>query len=1032
MIMKRMIYILAVAAIALTGCTKVMPWENDNPALEEHDSVYPDGATVDLIFSVPAPVATKGDMAVEPEIDNLYVAVFDGAGALKEYVPATPFGNEGYVSTNGKTGMKRFKARVMLKNAERHLNFIANGPKKEDVDAAGGMESALFQQWKTEYPEGAYWQRIVLPNGITAYTFPDKKPDGTAWTDGDKITYYYLEEEEAGKPVYIPAKVSTPQRKLAVYDIEFTDTGRPFYKDNKNLVVNVGDFVNAMGDKIVDGTGYFQSDEVGGAIELVPIVRNFARIKVVPEQVAEGSEPKGNFVPKQFYLMNIPDCGTIAPYSSAVGGFAAQFTTSSDYDEDGKLVVTEPIIATQTDYSVLLNALNGSRYPAAMPSGAKLIQTPAEVEADPTVIDSWTSYNVTNQLNGSGNSVTESAFLFERGIPTKTQAPTYLLVGGELRGDDSGDMYWFKMELTNENGQYFRVFRGMTYALEISAVEIAECYKTPAAAALGTVVSDVSNSIATQNLLQISDGKGTSMWVSFIDYVGNKTDEEEVVTILYKVFNTETGAALTSTFTPQGGTATARYSLDFSPKDETTHVGTKAIKSVSNDSAHSGTDTPDGKNDWREATVTLNKPVTGEILKSELTISGVTTAGEASGKTLSRKVTFNVMNIQQLKLSAKKLDSEAAGEQTKLTIELREGLGFSMFPLILKIEAEKANLNPDVSQNNFDLPVETGPSYFSGKNSFGYLFTINYSDYYDRTKTNPYTTKFELYFTTSKDCSAGGGSNATWISVTDRAGYFFYKPENSDDLYDTSKNFAITQLSVKPYVSLSAESATVRASATEYQLNISSNTSWKAEVIEGDDVQISRTRAVGDNVTGEGSGPVYLRFNSNTASTPRTIKVKVYSTEDENISSTLTLTQKGNVSNEKSVTINDLSFNSDNSAKQEVGDVTVVFDNSSKPNNSRIQLGRRTGGGFGGYTYYNGVITLTPKNGAIITKVVITYYSNAGNSTGAGYSITSGSYSVSASKGTWRGESSVPLTLTIGHNNNNNFPVASAIEITYE
>ena len=1120
--MKRILYILTAAAIVLTGCTKELTWDGKDSVLEENDSVYPEGAQVDLVFAVPGGPQTKGEMADKPDIDNLFVAIFDGSGTLKEYVEATPLDGTTYVSENGVSGAQRFKARVTLKNAERRIHFIANAPAKSDV--TGGMESTLLQQWMTEYDNAAFWQRIVLPNGITAYTFSDKDPAGNAWTEGSRVHFYYLiETDDTGKEIYTPVSSTTQGAQHAEYVITLA-SGRPTYTAG-SMTVNPGDFVNAKGEKIVDGTGYFQSSEVAAAVELVPMVRNFARIKIVPEQVAEGGSAQGNFTPVEFYLMNIPDRGTIAPYSATVGGFVPQFTSATSFDEDGGTVVYDPDIATKTNAEVLAS-LNAGKYPASIPSGGALIQTPKEVKDNGNAIPStWKKYTVAGTLAG-----TESAFLYERGLPNKNQDPTYLLVGGTMTAGHATGERWFKVELTDANGAYVRVFRDITYAIELGNITGSDGYGSAAEAALGTPVSDVSNAIATENLEQVNDGKGTSMWVKYIDYVGNKP-EGETVTILYKVFDAATGAALSPTWDDDQDSSTpavSRYTLTCDPEASETTSG--AVSAVTADAAYSGADTPDGKTDWRIATVTLVKPSSTSILHSTLTIAGVTADGESSGsgKTLSRKVKYHVMNTQKLTLSATPLATEAAGEETKLTIKLPTGLGFSMFPLTLKIEAEKANLNPVASKNKLpdgtaiDLPVETGASYFSNQNSFGFLFTLNYSDYYNpENAANPYTTEFTLYFSTSKDYSdSSSGSNETWISVTDSHGYFEGQPADPADMYNPDKNHAVTQVAVTggntyfnispvsqsvapsatsatfsistnsgngwtvvggndvevstpsgsgngvvtmsfssnpnnaertlsatvtptsgtaktitvtqaaPSISLNAESASVPASATYYDLDITSNIDWTAEVVSGN-ASIVKTKAVGEQVTGSGNGTVRISFDANTASTSRDFKVKVYATNMPTVSKTLTLTQR-RTPNNVSLTITGLSNVTNGSiSAQTLGSGTIQFTNVTHGRNGNsITLGYRSN-----RQNYPATITITPNSGATVTKLEITFNSesDAQNAVGTDHSAPLGwTYSRDGKKVTWTGEASSATSWTIGHNGNNGWPIATGLTVTYE
>lgn len=186
--MKKILYILT-ALVALSACTKELDG-NSLSMVDEPDAIYPEGATIELTFGVPMPPQTKGEMADDPIMngtnDNLRVAVFDGSGALKQYEDAV----YDPVTSNGSDGMQFFKVELKLRSSEARIHFIANGPEKTDV--TGGMESTLLQQWTTDYPNAAYWQRIVLPDGITAYSFSAKNGD-VDWKTGDVLNFYYID-----------------------------------------------------------------------------------------------------------------------------------------------------------------------------------------------------------------------------------------------------------------------------------------------------------------------------------------------------------------------------------------------------------------------------------------------------------------------------------------------------------------------------------------------------------------------------------------------------------------------------------------------------------------------------------------------------------------------------------------------------------------------------------------------------------------------------------------------------------------------
>ena len=946
--MKKIIYFLTAFLFALTACNKEMDW-NEVPTQDQPDAVYPEGASIDLIFGVPTTPRTKGAMSDLPDIknDKMTVAVFDGSGSLKqyqiaEYVP---------VETNGSVGKDYFKVNLLLRSSEARLHFIVNGPDKATV--TGGMETALMQQWVTDYPNAAYWQRIVLPDGITAYSFSEYKEGTTKWAAGDMIDFYYRERvvdgvtvyEHISKAVYDANHNTDSSYKVAQYRISISSsTGTPQYTDgipgddtHVSQVVNVGDFVDARGYKILDGTGYFQSATITDAVASVPLVRNFARLKI---RAGSG----GNFTPTSYYLMNVPNQGTIAPFSAAVGGFAPEYAVSNIVDYDW--VSKDPMVYVKTegeteDHDGFLQSLTKSKYPADFPSTAALVQTKAEVVANGNEIpDTWTSYSV-GAVNTALEDI-ESAFLFERGLPNKNQEPTYLLIGGQFRDDSGTRTRWFKVELTDGAGRYFRIFRDLTYFVEIGQITGSDGSGSAAEAALGEAMGDVSHSLATTNLEEISDGKGTSIRVEYIDYVRGPEDPAEK-TILYKVFNSATGVALEPVLNEK-----SRYTLSFSGEaiDDVIGEGLDIEDFDIDDAAYDGVG-PDGKEDWRVATVKLNDPTTSGILKGELTISGITSAGETNDKTLSRTVHYSVMGTQRLTLSASALASEHSGVNTKLTIKLPTGLGYSLFPLILKIEAEKANLNPNHAANgNIDLPVDTGTSYFSGKNSFGFLFTINYTDYYDEDNPDdPYNTDFELNFKTTKDYYVEGssvavGSNETYISVTDLGGHFFYKPDDLSKLYDPTVNYAIAHVGVtngnRYFVVSSPSSSSVSSAAGTVTFSIQTN---------GDqEWTVGGTGCTVSPSSGRGNGVVTMTYTQNEGNS-RNLTATV--TPTGGTAQTVTVTQRRTpYSVTRQININQNTITgqySYNTNQSYYNDLSISFTNGTERAAGYVGINRQTG-----------------------------------------------------------------------------------------
>lgn len=114
---------------------------------------------VDIIFGVDLPETHTKAMADDPQVQNLRVAVFGGSGYLKEYVQATPID----LATENSTRYY-YKVRLSLSDSYLKVHFIANGPQTLPFK----YEDEVMSVQTVSGNQDAYWQKIELPNGITA------------------------------------------------------------------------------------------------------------------------------------------------------------------------------------------------------------------------------------------------------------------------------------------------------------------------------------------------------------------------------------------------------------------------------------------------------------------------------------------------------------------------------------------------------------------------------------------------------------------------------------------------------------------------------------------------------------------------------------------------------------------------------------------------------------------------------------------------------------------------------------------------
>ena len=692
--MKKTFYILSVLLLAAVGCTKEQS-RTDAPDA----SAFPEGKTVTVDFSIPAPVETRATgMANEPQIENLKVAVFNAAGLLVEYKEASYV--EAY-ATQDETWYK-YKVELLLSSTERRIHFIANAP--ESID--NGSEVATIRNLVTENGVGAYWQRVVVEDGITPYAYT-----------GNQTTF----EVEGEEPhTYGPGS----------------------YTDAKGNVVNEGDYVQENGDKVVDGTGYFASDKTKEELSKIPLIRNFARIALV--DYPEGTTDV-HFHPVQFCLVNVPTKGTIAPYDSKAGTFATSYTSA----------YTDGTLTAGFEFEDIFE----TGYQANMPADAEFVT----LTEDDLAESNWA--NIMTQVSVDPGTASESAFedysyqyMYERQLPSAEYAATCVLVQGLL--DDTTEheeagLRWFKIEITDLDGKYVPIYRDVTYVMKIKNITIVGTpgWATPYEAYVNKSVGDVSTSTETATLTQIADGKGTTLWVDYIDYTSVEPNAT-TAPIRYKLFYDTDNVNLTD-------------QVELTVK----HSDVPAITtSTITGQPYSGTDTADGQDGWYIAQVPL--AAKGDIMKkSTLHIEGPTGASNGA-KVLFRDVDYRVIPTQSLNLAIDPAQvAPGIGKQVKLSITLPKDLGFSVFPLVLKVEPLQGNLNPLPSLNkmpngeSFSLPVEYGPSLFDGKrdNTFYFLFTVNFSNY-DQANGSVY----DLYFTT-----INADVKKTDIAVQDRKPYFY-------------------------------------------------------------------------------------------------------------------------------------------------------------------------------------------------------------------------------------------------------------------
>lgn len=159
--MKKILYILfcLVPLLAMQSCTE---------DLAENELTLDGKISTTISVTVPqlpdAHPQTRA-MAVNPQMENLYLAVFDANGYLLEYVQADATSQ--MATTNGTDPTYNYKVSLKPTTGTTYVHFIGNSP-VASLDF--GHERELMKNLYTENGNEAYWQRVKVEGGINAST----------------------------------------------------------------------------------------------------------------------------------------------------------------------------------------------------------------------------------------------------------------------------------------------------------------------------------------------------------------------------------------------------------------------------------------------------------------------------------------------------------------------------------------------------------------------------------------------------------------------------------------------------------------------------------------------------------------------------------------------------------------------------------------------------------------------------------------------------------------------------------------------
>ena len=457
--------------------------------------------------------------------------------------------------------------------------------------------------------------------------------------------------------------------------------------------------LRASGDTDSNEDAYWQRVEVPNllvqdkntlstTLKKIPLVRNFAKIKI-------GTVPPG-FTVTGFALINTPTSGTVAPYNVNEGCFEPYWKASGD-NKVGK------------DYSDLKDA----NYDAFMPVNVALGSQPTSTG------DGGLTYSpYKNNDNTDG-----ALYTYESSYKNQTA----VIIKGRISTATSDTYY--KVELYDATNGNYDVLRNVEYTININNV-VGEGYSTAKEAADNVGGNNISNSIATQSLLNISDGTQRL----YVEYTSKRVMEASTPFTLKYRFTTN-GKATNVTYnnkiiTTSGSESEVNGYLTITRKT-TSEDGTAVLTKTGVNTSGQTSQDSDG---WSILTLTpqAQMPDGNKVWSEDLIITS-----KCNGVTLSRTVKLYMLNpyVMNVVCNPSEVANNDINQPVTVNTKIPANLPSDIFPLVFDIEAAKLSLYPDpdatdVLGHTIVMPVVSGPSIInSSKNSFYYQRTLTYAEY---------------------------------------------------------------------------------------------------------------------------------------------------------------------------------------------------------------------------------------------------------------------------------------------------------------
>lgn len=436
------------------------------------------------------------------------------------------------------------------------------------------------------------------------------------------------------------------------------------------------------------------------------LTRNFCQISLV-------NGATGNFEVTGFWLTNVPDRGSIAPYNRNEGKFQQNY---AHWKSISKMMGSD----TSNDEG---------NYQGFTPAGTEIVG-----------IDDLTDAEIAAQMIAPGN----SAFCYEREIPKSK--PLYIIVGGKYNGSTTTTYY--KIDLKDDEGEYFPIMRNFNYRINIESVKRAGA-STVKGALAAAPSGDISTNLDLEDLTNISNGDAQI----FVTETERVIVGESEIQLRYKFIPDLNATGQPAANTPSTTSADHSDHNSYVTIERKTVDGSAPVFYPTTTGTDSGliiADSDDTSGDYR--LITLKPYTPDDIVKTEeIIITGYYWDSTLSKwETISRTVTYKLRKKLEMELSCNPVKIANLAEQAiDVDIALEPGLPSSIFSLDMNIESNGLALTP----NNDLIPVTSDYSTIPGKTSkpsFYYTKTITWTEYVNAPIGTDGKKHFICHFKTNK------------------------------------------------------------------------------------------------------------------------------------------------------------------------------------------------------------------------------------------------------------------------------------------